>query len=156
MIVLGTLLHFTFAWSGRNPVVGLLSAANESVWEHCKMFILPLFIVGIFEYKHYKNLPKVLWAKLVQIVFMSLFIISFFYTYTGALGVHEILIVDIISFMLAIVFGQLISYYILNSNLKLFKYKRTPAIALILLYIVFASFTFYAPSYPLFESAVAK
>ena len=32
--VFGTALHFLFDWSGKNTVVGLFSAVNESIWEH--------------------------------------------------------------------------------------------------------------------------
>ena len=41
---LGSLLHFTYEWSG-----GLLTAAfsadNESTWEHMKLLFVPLFAV---------------------------------------------------------------------------------------------------------------
>jgi hypothetical protein len=32
IVILGSILHFTFEWSGGNPVVGAFSAVNESVW----------------------------------------------------------------------------------------------------------------------------
>ena len=32
-VILGTLLHFTYQWSGRNPVIGIFSAVSESTWE---------------------------------------------------------------------------------------------------------------------------
>ena len=35
--ILGTLLHFTYRWSGRNPLIGLIAPVNESVWEHMKL-----------------------------------------------------------------------------------------------------------------------
>ena len=41
-IALGTLLHFTFEWSGNNPVVGIFSAVNESTWEHLKILFFPM------------------------------------------------------------------------------------------------------------------
>ena len=31
-IILGTLLHFTYDWSGENNIIGSFSATNESVW----------------------------------------------------------------------------------------------------------------------------
>lgn len=48
-------------------------------------------------------------AKVVQFGFMSLFITAFFYTYTGALGVEEQVLVDIMSFVAAIAAGQYLS-----------------------------------------------
>ena len=37
--ILGTLLHFTYRWSGRNP---LIAPVNESVWEHMKLLFFPM------------------------------------------------------------------------------------------------------------------
>ena len=37
IIILGSILHFTFEWSGSQVVVGVFSAVNESVWEHFKL-----------------------------------------------------------------------------------------------------------------------
>ena len=37
--LLGTLLHFTYRWSGRNP---LIAPVNESVWEHMKLLFFPM------------------------------------------------------------------------------------------------------------------
>ncbi len=37
IIFLGSALHFTFALSGNQPIVGAFSAVNESVWEHLKL-----------------------------------------------------------------------------------------------------------------------
>ena len=34
IIVLGSLCHFTFEWSGGNWAVATSSEANESAWEH--------------------------------------------------------------------------------------------------------------------------
>ena len=36
-VIIGTMLHFTFELSGNQPVVGVFSAVNESVWEHLKL-----------------------------------------------------------------------------------------------------------------------
>jgi len=41
IILLGSMLHFTFELSGENPVVGVFSAVNESVWEHLKLAYWP-------------------------------------------------------------------------------------------------------------------
>lgn len=37
IIFLGSMLHFTFELSGRNPLVSVFSAVNESVWENLKL-----------------------------------------------------------------------------------------------------------------------
>lgn len=42
--IFGTILHFTFKLSKNNIVVGIISAVNESVWEHIKLLLTPIFI----------------------------------------------------------------------------------------------------------------
>ena len=147
----GSLMHFIYAWSGNNPLVGIVSAMSESVWEHNKLFILPLLIVAIVEYIVYKNIYKLLWAKAIQLVFMITALIAFFYTYTGALGIENFKI-DISLFIIIVVFGQFISYKILNSKSKFFKIKYVPGLILVLIYSAFAYFSFNAPNYPVFIS----
>lgn len=152
MILAGSLLHFVYAWSGQNWFVGILSAVNESVWEHSKLFILPLVIVGFVEYILVKDATKVLWAKLVEFTMMSVFITAFFYTYTGSLGIKEILIIDITSFIVAVILGQFISYKILTSKAKVPVGKYLSGAALLLIFATFTCFTFYPPELPIFEA----
>lgn len=149
MIIAGSLLHFTYEWSGNNQLVALFSAASESVWEHSKMFLLPHAIVAFIEYKKVKNLPKILWVVLVQLVFMICFITVFFYTYTGAFGFENV-IIDILSFMIAIIIGQFIAYKMLNSKSKIIVSKYVSSIILIIIFFTFAVITFNPPRLPIF------
>lgn len=73
MIISGSMLHFIYQLSGSNQIVALFSAVNESVWEHGKLFLLPLIIVLSFEYLKIKNLEKILWIALSQLVIMLSF-----------------------------------------------------------------------------------
>ena len=50
IIIIGTLLHFTYEWSGENNFVASFSAVNESTWEHLKLVFFPMLILGIIEY----------------------------------------------------------------------------------------------------------
>ena len=47
IMIVGTLLHFTFGWSNNNPLVGTFSAVNESTWEHLKLLFFPMLIIPI-------------------------------------------------------------------------------------------------------------
>ena len=49
IIFLGSLLHFTFEFSGGNPVVGVFSAVNESIWEHLKLAFWPTILFALIE-----------------------------------------------------------------------------------------------------------
>lgn len=42
LFLIGSVLHFAHQLLGQNPVAGLFFPVNESVWEHCKMVLLPV------------------------------------------------------------------------------------------------------------------
>lgn len=42
-VIAGTLLHFLYAWTQENRIVGLYSAISESTWEHLKLLFSPLW-----------------------------------------------------------------------------------------------------------------
>lgn len=46
-IILGTILHFTYEWSGNNAFIGAFSSINESTWEHLKLAFYPMIITAI-------------------------------------------------------------------------------------------------------------
>jgi len=49
-ILVGSLLHFVYKWSGSHPLVAIIAAVNESTWEHLKLGFWPLLFWGILEY----------------------------------------------------------------------------------------------------------
>ena len=55
IIFLGAFLHFTFALSGNNKIVGIFSAVNESTWEHFKLAVFPAFFWLLIELKLLKG-----------------------------------------------------------------------------------------------------
>ena len=57
-LIVGTLLHFTYEWSGENKFIASFSAVNESVWEHLKLVFYPMLIAGIVEYFFVKKDSK--------------------------------------------------------------------------------------------------
>lgn len=50
VMILGTLLHFTFEWSGNSTFVASFSAVNESTWEHLKLLFFPMLLTTILGY----------------------------------------------------------------------------------------------------------
>ena len=40
--VIGSCMHFVFAWSRCSSLVGFIAATNESVWEHTKLMLWPI------------------------------------------------------------------------------------------------------------------
>lgn len=45
VVVGGGVLHFVFAWTGKNRVVAVFAPVNESFWEHLKMAYWPALVV---------------------------------------------------------------------------------------------------------------
>ena len=150
IILLGSMLHFTFEWSGNQPVVGVFSAVNESVWEHLKIAFWPSLLYLILEYRFvYKKSNNFYFAKTLGIYSIMIIIPVIFYSYT--LFLEESLIIDIGSFIFAIIIGQLISYRLLTYK-KLAKIiELISVVALVVLALAFVIFTFYPPQIIFFQ-----
>lgn len=149
--IVGTLFHFTYVWSGYNPFVGMVSAVNESVWEHLKLGFFPVIVFGIVEFLFLDVRKKsFFFAKAVGVFVLMVFIVGFFYLYTAITG-SDILLVDIISFYVAVALCQLVSYFILLRVPK--RLIRTVAgiLFFIVFTILFIVWTFLPPRIFLFE-----
>jgi hypothetical protein len=150
IIVLGSMLHFTFQLSGNQPIVGTFSAVNESVWEHLKLAFWPSLFFALIESVTplRRQAHNFVFAKTAGVYLMVAFIPAVFYTYTAFLS--ESLAIDIGSFALAVIIGQMLSY-------KLMTIRQLPRwvtwVSLFffaLLAILFIVFTFYPPEAPIF------
>jgi hypothetical protein len=152
IIFLGSAFHFAYELSGKLAVVGAFSAVNESVWEHLKLPFWPSLLWMLIEiFPLRKAVSNFFTAKAIGTIVMIVIIPAVFYTYT--LFTEEILAVDITTFIIAVIVGQIVSC-------KLFKQsnpsKRTEIIAIIviaLLAIIFVSFTFYPPHLSIFQDS---
>lgn len=149
IILIGALLHFTFDWSNQNPIVGTFSAVNESVWEHLKIVFFPFLLTTILGYLYTKPLTNnYICAKTKGILLTLSFIVVFFYTYSGIIGNHYP-IIDIISFIVAIIVGEYYTYKNIkfNSPCNIF----ISIIILLTLSISFLTFTFNTPHIGIFK-----
>jgi hypothetical protein len=153
VFLLGALLHFVFEWSGESRIVGLIASVNESVWEHFKQGFWPMCIYGAIEYKFLRGRTNnFLTAKALAVYLIPTITGLVFYGYTAIIG-KEILIVDILIFLVAIIIGQLTSYKIMTSA-RLPEYTNfISPIFIILLALVLMLFTFYPPHLPIFLDA---
>jgi hypothetical protein len=149
--ILGSVLHFAFEWSGDWPPMGVIAAVNESVWEHLKIAFWPALFYALFEYPFFKGLSKnFVIAKAAGIYVMPAAIVVLFYSYTAIIG-GEILIVDILIFVVAVAIGQLTSYKMLTMR-RLPPWLDKLGIAMVaLLAVAMGIFTFYPPHLPIFR-----
>ena len=151
VLILGTLLHFTYSLSGQNKIVSYFSAVNESVWEHLKLIFFPAIVFSFIEYYAYGKHRVDFWAiKMTAILSSMLFIVVFFYTYSGILG-FNLAVLDILSFIIADVILTYISYNLQNSASSGTKADSIKAIAvLFLLTVCFVSWTDNPPDLGIF------
>ena len=113
-LILGTLLHFTYEWSGNNLFVGSFSAVNESIWEHLKLVFYPMLIAMIVEYFFIKeNVNNYIEAKTIGIFTAISFIVITFFTYSGIIGT-SIIVIDILIFIFSIILGEYIAYKLMK------------------------------------------
>jgi hypothetical protein len=151
--ILGSVLHFVFEWSGSCEPIGIFAAVNESVWEHFKIAFWPALLYSLFEYPFLRHsTSNFIIAKAIGIYVMPITIAVIFYAYTAVLG-EEILIVDILIFIIAIALGQLASYKLLNMRRLPRWTDKVGLVLVILLAVVFGVFTFYPPHLPIFRDA---
>jgi hypothetical protein len=150
VFLFGALLPFFFEWSGELPIVGMIAPVNESVWEHFKLGYLPMLIYAMIEYKYLKGyVSNFLTAKAIAIYLIPIVTAVVFYAYTAIAG-EEILVVDILIFLVAITIGQLTSYKILMSA-KMPKIATNISVtSIILLGFILVLFTYSPPHLPIF------
>ncbi|MDG6222672.1 MAG: hypothetical protein IAX21_05405 [Candidatus Bathyarchaeota archaeon] len=152
--VLGSLFHFIFELSGFNPIVGAFSAVNESVWEHLKLGFWPLIIFTVIEYWKIRDKTNNFFlAKAVAAFTIILIIPAIFYSYTS-ITCEAILVIDILSFIIAVIVGQFLSYKLLSFKQQNKTVELISIIALAVLAVLFVIFTFYPPHLSPFQDAV--
>ena len=152
IIILGTILHFTYEWSNNNQIVGAFSAVNESTWEHLKLLFFPMLITTIVGYFYFgKRVPNFLCGKVLEVITSMVFTIVVYYTYTGVLG-SDIAFVNILIFILAAIVGELVNYAIIISG---FLCNKKAAIGvLVILGMMFVYFTYNAPEIEIFKDPI--
>jgi hypothetical protein len=154
IIILGSALHFTFELSGDNPLVGAFSAVNESVWEHLKLVFWPALLFMLIEYKPLKEKTNNFALAKTAAVYLAVVIIPIvFYSYTAITG-KSIFLIDISTFVVAVIIGQISSYKLLKHERLPDNLNRISLVLLILLGTAFVLSTFCPPHLPPFQDPV--
>ena len=155
-VVLGTLLHFAFEYSGESTIVGAFTPVNESIWEHLKLILLPSIFVGFIEYfvfgKKYKGYFG---AKGFATLIGMLFVLAGYYTYSGIVGANY-LVADILLFIGGVGITSFLTYVFLT---KFSLGERESIIGILIitfLLIIFMYFTFDPPMIELFRDPLSE
>lgn len=113
MIVCGTLMHFVCDIFSNDIVVkilGVIFPVNESSWEHMKMLWYPFLVAGIVLSHKEKN-PGYFGAFVISGIVAMLTIIGCFAFYQS-FTTTSVLIIDIISFMLVMIFCGMLAFHL--------------------------------------------
>ena len=112
----GSLLHFVYEWSGGSLAAAVVSAVNESTWEHMKLLFVPMFLFSVVQVCVLgKTYPNFLAVRAVSIVTGLTLIPVLYYTYTGAWGQMRDW-ANIAVFFLAALGAFLLDFYLLRRN----------------------------------------
>jgi hypothetical protein len=151
IIFIGSALHFTYEISGKLPIAGAFSAVNESVWEHLKLAFFPSLLWLLIEYLPLrKQTNNYFTAKMLGTYLMVIIIPIVFYSYTAFSG-KSIFAIDISTFIIAVVIGQILSYKLLTHKQLTPNLNKIAITAIILLSLAFIIFTFYPPQLEIFR-----
>lgn len=154
--ILGTLSHFFYHWSDKNPLIALFSPINESTWEHMKLIFFPVLFYSlltslftIYFMPSKEQQQKLSSSLLLGNLLGTVSIPILFYTYSGILGKH-LLAADIFIFLIGlwIVFFAAWKFY---HSAKLLHWQLWIKIFTLLFLILFFVFTFSPPNIGLFE-----
>ncbi len=155
IIIFGTLSHYFYDWSNHNKIIAYFTSVNESTWEHLKLVIAPTFIWMIVEYHFYFNNPNYFISRFISLIIMLLIIPLIFYSYTKFTKT-SILYIDISSFFISIILGQLLFS-------KLLTYKPTTPfinhlgiIGLLLIFFLYIINTYVPPKNFLYKDPLTN
>lgn len=147
---IGCFLHFLYNMAHKNKLVAIFAATNESVWEHVKIGLSGFFLWTIVDAIYYGSNKNYWVAKTASVLIFSSLIIAMYYVEKLFLKKH-VLWLSILEFVVAIVAGQGMFYWILAcSGVENWMYYPT----FILLFLVFAGylvFTWIQPKWDLFR-----
>lgn len=153
--IIGTLLHFTYDFSKHNKIVAIFSAVNESTWEHIKMALTASLIWMIVELIYFASDNTYYLAKDISLLTIIIIIPLIFYSYQK-ITKKPVLVIDILSFFIAIILSQLFGYLVLQIDFIPKYLQIISYVLLIIISIIYLLFTFFPPKHFIFLDPLTK
>lgn len=153
----GVLLHFLYEWCQKSYFAALFGSANESTWEHLKLFFIPFFAFSIIEYCVFgRKLENFFTVKLFSSIIGMGITVMLFYTYTGIIGMN-VDFLNIAIFFASCAAAYIYSYYRLAVSPKRVHgwIEALSALGYVLILGLFIIFTFSPPEIPLFKDPIS-
>ena len=151
--ILGTFLHFLYDLSGQNPLIALISAINESTWEHMKLLFWPLFLAALVQRRFFREQAHYWCVKLAQILLGLALIPVLFYTWNGVFGRSPDWVnISIFYITAALVF--LFERWAFGQGRLNCGWPQAAFAGICLIGVLFVLFTFAPPQIPLFRDPI--
>lgn len=146
--LLGTVLHFTYKLSGYKVWVGIFSSVNESIWEHIKLLLTPILLLGTIKYifKDQNNY----FIRLLLMLIASMILIIVFYNLINKFIKKYKSIFYIFSFYVTSFIVSVIDYVIKNIK-PLYLFNLISMVLCLIIFIIYLSFTIFPPRYKIFK-----
>ncbi len=149
VLITGSLSHFVYDWTGQNPIAGLFTPVNESIWEHMKLLFFPMLAYSLVIIFRCRQESPCIASGLFSGLLTGTFLIPlFYYAYTGILG-KNLLVLDIAVFVMSTVIAFWLSCKLAQSC----QASRCTFLLCVLvcaLFICFLLFTEHAPDAAIF------
>lgn len=151
--LLGSFLHFTHVIIKKGFILHVVSAVNESTWEHMKLAYMPIFIISlILHFVFLNDYQNILEGGFYSAIISILLIPLIYYPLKRILK-KEILWVSISLYVFSMLAGFSVFYLVLNSDFA-FLGEWLSLLLLIVVFLGFGIFTFYPPKIFLFRDPV--
>lgn len=160
-IIWGTIICFIIAWIqhsayeflGKPQFLAFLLPVNESIWEHLKLAFYPVLIVVLCPWNNYiKSIPlkkRIVMSAISVILSQSIILFGYYGLKEGFL--LEGLWVDLVLLIIGIIWGLFHGIMTENEKIGNFFYYLS-IVYLIAMILLFWRFSFYPPSYPVFQA----
>lgn len=124
VFLMSFVLHFIYEWTGDNKIIGAFAPIDESIWEHTKLTMFPLFILYIIFYAILRkkiDIDKEKWftCMLINVILSVILIPLLYYFVRYGLGI-ESLILNIVILLMSLVISTLIArhFYIYGKGIN--------------------------------------
>lgn len=111
---LGVLLHFLYEWSGYHPAAALIAPVNESLWEHGKLYTVPVLLWTAVEAAAVPGTVRQrIPARTAALYLMIFGTFAGYYLYTGVVG-RNVDWMNIALYVLLLATGFLLSGWLMR------------------------------------------
>lgn len=152
-IILGTLFHFAYNFLHKPFILGLFIPISESVFEHLKLVLVPLTLVGI-AYTIFFKKENNLWYYILKAIILSIIFIPIFHYLYIAIFSNTSAIFDIALYIISMIFSNIYIFLNLTKSNNTNDKNNVGIILLIAIYFMFILFTIYPPQIELFKDPI--